>query len=311
MKCWATSVTELNRKVYITAQGGCTSYLNPMMYDSYEDKWSLLPKLPHVRFSLVAVPHKKQLLAIGGVSGNEINNKVFTWDEDNQKWTTPYRNMPTARYDCCSIFHGSAVIVAGGVTCRNPLTMTGAVEVLHINEHNGSFSKSYWSEVEQLPYSVYELVPLVIDDNLYFAVGYDDDGSTCNIVTASLPELLQSSVKKTRSGRVWHKLPDMPYSSWSINHYQDHLIIFTGDHRVEQPGQRKSTWELVSHIHLYNPNTKSWDHVGDVPYDYLMGRSVHIKENKILFISGVTGTHTVGNSNDMLTTCSILTVTPK
>ena len=311
MKCWATSVTELDGKVYITAKGDNVNYVDPIVYDSYEDEWSVLPKLPHVRFSLVAVPHKKQLLAIGGVSGGEVSNKVFAWDEDNQRWATPYPNMPTARYDSCGISHGSVVIVAGGVRCCSPWTVTDAVEVLHIINELGSFYESYWTEVEQLPYAVFELVPLMIDGNLYLAVGFDDDGSTCNVVSAALPELLQSDVKKTRSGRVWHKLPDMPYSSWSINHYQGRLIIFTGDHRVEQPGQSKSTWELISHIHLYNPNTKSWDHVGDVPYDYLMGRSVHIRENKILFISGLTGTHMVGKGDDMLTTCSILTFRPK
>ena len=312
VKCWATSVTELDGKVYITAKGDSTNYVNPVMYDSYEDEWSILPGLPHARFSLVAVPYKKQLLAIGGTSNDEVSNQVFAWDENDKSWTTPYPNMPTARFDCCSISHGSAVIVAGGLTCHRPWTNTGAVEVLHIVDELSSFYESYWTKVEQLPYAVYELVPLKIDDNVYIAVGFDDDnGSTCNTVTASIPELLQSSIRKTRSGKVWHKLPDMPYSSWSINHYQGRLIIFTGDHRVEQPGQSKPTWELISQIHLYNPNTKSWDHVGDVPYNYLMGKSVHIEENKILFISGVTGTHIVGKGDDMLTTCAILTLTPE
>ena len=164
------------------------------MYDSCIDKWSVLPVLPHISFSLVAVPYKKQLLAIGGVSGDKVSNKVFAWDENNKKWTTPYSDMPTARYDCCSISHGSAVIVAGGVTCRNPYTLTGVVEVLHFGSW---FSRSYWSVVEQLPYAVHEALPLIIDDNLYIAVGYDDNyESTCNIVTASLPEVLQSSIKK-------------------------------------------------------------------------------------------------------------------
>ena len=87
------------------------------------------------------------------------------------------------------------MIVAGGVTCYDPLAVTGAVEVLHINE------RSTWTEVEQLPYTVYDIVPLMIDDNLYITAGFDgSDGSTCNIVTASLPELLQSSVKRTTSG---------------------------------------------------------------------------------------------------------------
>ena len=103
----------------------------------------------------------------------------------------------------------------------------------------------------------------------------------------------------------------MPYSSDSINYYQGRLIIFTGDHKVEQPGQSKPTWVLISQICLYNPGTKSWDYVGEVPYNYLMGRSAHIADNKILFISGLTGTHTPGKSDDMLTSCSVLTLMPK
>ena len=163
------------------------------------DEWSALPKLPHRRFSLVAVPYKKQLLAIGGVSDDGVSNKVFAWDENNKKWTTPYPDMPTTRCHSSSISHGSAVIVAGGVTSLNPHTLTGAVEVLHLGSR---FSKPYWIVVEQLPYVVFEALLLITDDQLYIAEGYGDSGSICNIVTASLPELLQSSVKNTRSGGV-------------------------------------------------------------------------------------------------------------
>ena len=295
MKCYATSVAELDGKVYIA----------PLVYDSHMDQWSTLPKLPHVRFSLVAVPHKKQVLAIGGVSGDEVSNKVFAWNENNKKWTTPYPDMPTARYDCCSISHGSAVIVAGGVTCRKPCTLTGAVEVLHFGSW---FSKPYWSVVEQLPYVISEALPLVIDDNLYIAEGFDDNGeSTCNIVTASLPKLLQSSVKKTKGDKVWNRLPDMPYSSWSITHYQGRLIIFNGDRKVEQSGN----WELVQMRYLYNPNTKSWDHVGNDFHDYELGKAIHLGENKIFFVGGITGTFETDREDDLVRACSILTITPK
>ena len=112
--------------------------------------------LPYGHFSLVTVPDRKQLLAIGGVVKNkrvlEFSRKVFLWDEENMKWTTPYPNMPTARCFCSSISHRSTVIVAGGVTYWDPWTMTRAVEVLHINEpivrlqnlvHNGVWLNSY------------------------------------------------------------------------------------------------------------------------------------------------------------------------
>ena len=212
--------------------------------------------------------------------------------------------MPTARLNCTSISHGLTVIVAGGITYLDPSTITRSVEVLHINDNN--LHDSYWSVLEQLPHVVHDAIPLIVNDKLYIA-----EASTCNVVTASLPELLQSSNNNTSSSQVWSKLPDMPYSSFSINHYQGHLITFTGDHRVERPGEDKPVWELVPLIHIYNPDTKTWDCVGDIPIGYYLCMSVHIRENKILFIGGLTGTHDTSNDDDLMTTCSILTLTPQ
>ena len=113
------------------------------MYNSNKDQWSILPDLsPCALFSLVAVTEKKQLLAIGGHSNNndviEMSNEVFLWDEKYKKWLTPYPNMPTGRDSPTSISHGLTVIVAGGITCWDPFTLTRAVEVLHINDNNKS-----------------------------------------------------------------------------------------------------------------------------------------------------------------------------
>ena len=314
-KYWAISVAELDGKVYVTINDSRGGHFEPLMYDSNNHQWSILPALPYAQFSVVTVPDRKQLLAIGGAVNNngviEISNKVFLWDEENIKWTTPYPNMPTVRYNCSSISHGSTVIVAGGVTCRDPWTMTRAVEVLHIKEHTW-LTKSHWSVVEQLPLVVYLAIPLIVNDKLYIVVGSDNKtgASTCNVVTASLPELLQSSNKKTSGGQVWNKLADMPYPSLSINHYQGHLITFSGGHLVEQPDIDKPAYQSVPLIHTYNPYINTWDCVGEIPYEYLLGRSVHIRDNKILFIGGLTGTCYAANNDDMITTCSMLTLSP-
>ena len=314
-KCWADSVAELDGKVYAAvshSKGGC---VNPLIYEYNKDQWSWLPSLPYAHFSLVTVPDRKQLLAIGGVVNNnrviEVTNKVFLWDGENRKWISPYPNMPTARCKCSSISHGSTVIVAGGITCKDPWTMTRAVEVLHIKKH-GLFTKSYWSVVEQLPHVVCEAIPLIVDDKLYFATGYSDRvASTCNIVTASLSELLQYSNKNTSSSQVWHKLPDMPYSSLSINHYQGRLIKFGGGYCIEKLDKDELLWQSVPLIHIYNPDTRTWDCVGEIPHGYLLGKSIHIKENKILFMGGLTGTRDYNPhdiDDDRITTCSILTL---
>ena len=312
-KCFASSVAKLDEKVYAAMVHSTGAYYDVFMYDSNKDQWSTLPALPYACFSLVTIPDSRLLLAIGGMVDNngviEISNKVFLWNEMKRKWTTPYPNIPTGRCYCSSISHGSTVIVVGGVTCWDPWTMTRAVEVLHIKEHTW-FSKSHWNVVEQLPLVVWDAIPLIVHDKLYIAQGFGTESrTTCNIVTASLPELLKSSNKKTQ---VWKKLPDMPYSSDSINHYQGRLITFGGDHKVERRNEDKPVYEIVPLIHIYNPDTMSWDCVGDIPYEYLLCRSVHIRGNKILFIGGFTGTTlSVNKDDDMVTNCSILTLSPQ
>lgn len=288
------------------------SYRDPVVYDVNTNCWAVLPPLPYAKFCLVAVPDKHQLLAIGGFTKNNddllISDEVFLWDEKDTKWSTPYPNMPTAKCLSSAIAYQSKVIVAGGITCLEPHTLTRAVEVLHIDRSN--ISNSQWTVVERLPHVVSEPVLLTIDDTLYIAIGSDNKigASTCSVIAASLPELLQSSCDTQYGGQVWNKLPDMPYASFSINHYCGRLVIFSGDYMVEQPDEDKPIWELLSLIHVYNPDTKSWDYVGDVPHDYYLGRSVKIGEDKFIFIGGMAGKHIVSNINDLLTICTMLTI---
>ena len=319
-KCWPASVAQLDGMVYVTVNSPKGGYVAPLVYDSSKDRWSTLPNLPCWYFSLVTVTEKKQLLAIGGMmsinGAEEASNKVFLWDEKHKKWLTPYPNMPTAR--CCSsaISHGLTVIVAGGITSLFPDIITRSVEVLHINDNN--LCDSHWSVVEQLPFATFETVPHIVDDKLYITIGFDDntDISTCNVITASLPELLQSNNKNTSSSnnQVWSKLPDVPYTSYSINHYQGRLITFTGGYKTEQTDKNFKggiTWKLVSLIHIYNSYTRTWDCVGEVPYRYLFNKSVHLTESKILFIGGAIGPNVSLDSDcDGVTTCVTLTLTP-
>ena len=294
--------------MYITPYGDEGGHPSPLIYDIDRTKWSILPALPYASYCLVAVPDKSQLLAIGGTDGTSLTNKVFQWDEKSWRWLTPYPNMPTARCNCSGISHESSVIVAGGIASADPYTLTSSVEVLHIKE-GGLFFRSYWSAVKQLPYEMGNLVASVIDDKLLIAGGTDDNGKpSCGIMTASLPQLLQSS-NNTSSGQVWKKLPDMPCISQSISHYQGHLIAFSGISPIEHPDKAEPVYQLVPQIHLYNPNTRCWDCVGSIDYPYNLGRSVHIRENKIFFIGGTTGTHRASEEDDPVTSCVTLTIT--
>jgi len=312
VKFWTNSVAELDRKVYIDVYTGSARICEPLRYDLDAKTWSILPELPFGTsgYRLVAVPEGKQLLAIGGITDTSVSDKVFLWDEKSNKWLSPYPDMPTARYHCSIVCHGNIVIASGGITAENPLTLTNSVEVLQIGK---ATQLPYWSVVKPLPFAVASPVSLVVNDRIYVAGGGDDASNkhiVCNtLVTASLPLLLQSS--NTSSDQVWSKLPDMPYCSQSINHYQGRLITFTGIRLTEQMDNEKPVYRLVPQIHMYNPNTRSWDCMDNREFPYNLGTSVHIGEHKILFIGGTTGTHVASKDDDLVTSCVMLTFTPR
>ena len=319
-KCWVDSVAELNGKVYMAIQNKEGLSIIPHVYDFKKNRWSKLPVLPaeYCNFSLVTVHNKDCIMAIGGANKHEISNKVYTWNSN--RWLNEYPNMPTARCRASSIYyesdHESSVIVAGGITKAKPLTITKAVEVLNLNTNE-------WYKVESLPHVAYNTIPLIIEDSIYFAVGYDDyikpnkqDDSTCNIIKASLSDLTKIHDKNLVSSSnaetsTWKKLPDMPYSSWSINHYEGNLIAFTGDSLVQRPEEDKVCCQYVPLIYIYNHKTFLWDYVDDLSgttINFYLGISIHINENTILFMGGIKGRHE--NEDDFVTDCYTLTFEP-
>ena len=284
-----TSVAEINGKVYVAAIN--LSQFSSFMYDINNGQWSPLPILPKTYYNLIAVHSKKHILAVGGSKGKQTTNEIHLLDEEHQDWIIQYPNMPTSRFSITGVCYHSTVIAAGGVTQWDPWTLTRVVEVLHIDDR--SLSDLQWSTVEQLPYFIYGAIPLLCNDDLYISSFFDysnlQDNNTLTIFTVSVPQLLKSTQTDTVTNSVWKKMPDVPYSSYSLICYQGRLITFTGFHLVEEPIRHMPILKLAPMIYMYNPNTLSWDCIGLVPCQYLLGRAVYIGDNKILFMGGMTG----------------------
>ena len=291
-KCHITSITELDGKVYVSAILSDRSA--PYMYDVNKKEWSPLPMLSRSYFVLVAVHSKKHLLAIGGsIDGaSTMSDEIFLWDEKHKQWVIQYPKMPTPRCSVTGICYCSTLIVAGGIKRWKPWTLTRAVEVLRIND--ASLPDSQWTTVEQLPHLMYGATPLLCNDTLYISSIPDyvdlEDNNAFTVLTVSVPKLLRSKNTNTVCSSLWSKLPDAPYSSRAIVCYQGRLITFTGLHLVEQPTKKEPVPTLAPQIHIYNPDTVSWDCVGCASCGYSLGKSVCVGENRILFIGGVTGT---------------------
>ena len=289
-KCWVNAVTKMDGIVYVSAM--TSNGFPPFMYDINREQWSPMPMLSSAYFVLVAVPSKKHLLAIGGSTRGTMCDEVFLWEEKHKKWVIQYPSMPTPRCSITGICYHSTVIVAGGITHWRPWTVTRIVEVLYINDV--SPADSYWGTVEQLPHGIYSAVPLLHNDNLYISSHATDfQANTLTVITTPVPELLRSNSisSSSSSNSLWSKLPDAPYSSYSIICYQGRLITFTGIHLAEELNRSEIVRKLVPMIHIYNPDTLSWDCVGYFSYKYALGRSMCVGDNKILFIGALTGSY--------------------
>ena len=296
VKCYVTSVTEVDGKVFVSALVDDPCQFSSFMYDINKKQWSSLTLLSKQYYVLVAVHSKKHLLAVGGsvVGVGSMSNEVLLWEEQNQQWLMQYPGMPTARCSVTAICYCSAIIVAGGITRFSPWNVTRVVEVLHIND--SSLCDSYWSTVEQLPHGIYAAIPLLCDHTLYISSFIDCEYlhyNTFTLLAVSVPKLLNSNSNNNSSNNtLWNKLPDPPYFSYSMICFQSHLITFTGFYLVE--GQHKYVHMPISEklapmIHIFNPDTMSWDCVGHVSCEYALGRSVYIGKDSILFMGGLTG----------------------
>lgn len=314
-KCMSTSVVELDGKVYAVLENTAARFLNVRMYSCEANAWTSLPPLQYGGASLAAIPNKSQLLAIGGiyhpdVSCSNISKKAYLWDEKYETWLTVYPDMSTPRCYCCSVGYKSMVIVAGGTTQYEGNRNTEAVEILKAHDTNPRDSQ--WIAVRSMPTLMYQyMVPVLIDDTLYIASGFRKGLpiSGFNIVSANVPALLKSTNHDIHP--VWNRLPELSHSSFSISHFDGHLVAFGGEELDTTANRRldgRHRLCTVTSIHVYKSFTHEWEKVGEVPHAYSLGCAVHLQENKIMFVGALIDPSCV-TDKDLLTTCPVVTIT--
>ena len=105
------------------------------------------------------------------IATKKRTNKVSTFDEDSQTWTSFFNYYPDLRSKPGVVNHLEYVIVAGGVrpTAEDDDTpvVQDDIEVLNWIEN------SHWMKVSiKLPVPMYAFTPIISDDHLLI-VGYD------------------------------------------------------------------------------------------------------------------------------------------
>ena len=219
-----------------------------MKLDLQRDEW-IRTKLPQYSVGFFAMTSfANQLVLMGG--RDQMTQKptnqiaVFT----SGSWTNPYPPMNTARDSSTAVCCNKYIIVAGGWVDRG--RYTSSVEMLDI-------ALLKWCIAESLPNPRSELKSTLIGNTLYLMGGWGDTGLPTKVVhKVDLNELITKAVSKQATPTLWQVISDTPLK---------HSAPLNVGSSLFAVGGQDDHYHLSSSIHLYQPDTRRWVKVGDLP----------------------------------------------
>ena len=217
--------------------------------------------MPHSWFALSALDNK--LIAAGGITKElEIVKKVLLLNGEHWK---EYSEMPTARCQATAVGYQSKLIVIAGATELRVGSVSSKVELL-------DSTTGIWHICNNLPSPHCQMKATVADDKLYLLGGFDDIGSSSQVITASLDTITSYKLN-------WQSLPSTPwhYSSAAVLHNKFLLTI----------GGRKSSDKIsqTCEVCILNPSTGLWESITKLPGERSLPAVVGT-DNKIIVIGG-------------------------
>ncbi len=256
----------LNGKVYVG--GGYVVSVEDkfiiQVYTPESDGWSRLPKCPVQLFAIAVL--NQQLVLVGGLAPDSTQSTIQVWDSTSQRWTTPYPNMPTARFLPAAIGYQQFLVVAGGAVAISLKT----VEILNS-------STKQWSTASPLPIGCYGLTPALVGDTLYLLGGQSDSSSNKQMFSISLPAVISHATFTSRAPPpAWEVTDaDLTYST-AVSLHNSLLAV----------GGKDDQDRLSSAIRLYNPQTRQWTKVGDVPAALSSCSCTVLSSGELLILGG-------------------------
>ena len=265
-----------HHKIYVTGKSSVEGVKHRVyVYNIDTDQWGQLPPSGH--FS--GVPHiiGNKLAIIGGclLSTEKKTNKVSTFDEDSQTWTSYYPDLLSVRDKPGVVSYQEHVIVAGG---RSDLgTVLDDIEVLNW------MGNSHWRRVSiKLPIPMLDFFPTISDKHMLIAGYFGTDGkpkkgayklSVANI-TASLDQ--QHSDASSR----WTELT--PFTNWHPT------LVPNSSPPAIVGGWKHSDKIPTADIKMYDNSDYSWKKVGSLSSPKCMVGVAAVHNNAIIVIGGCT-----------------------
>ena len=247
------------------------------VYDINLDQWGQLPPSGHYN----GIPHiiGDKLAIIGGwlFATDKRTNKVSTFDDGSQAWTTYYPDLLSVRSLPGVVSHQEYVIVAGGISDVG--IVRNDVEVLNWMEHSNWRTASI-----KLPVPMYEFTPIIPDDHLLI-VGYAGADGNVKRAVYSLPV---ANITSSIDGQ--HNSPTS--SRWTeltaVTHVFTALVPRSSPPAVIVGGWNNSDKTSTADIKMYDNSEHSWRSVGSLSSPKNFVAVAALDDNAIVVIGGCT-----------------------
>ena len=237
-----------------------------MVYSFDNESWRTLPPYESEWFGMAAV--NNQLVLVGGIviSNDKVTSLLGMWDEGSHTWTHPYPEMPTSRCVPCVISYQKWLIVAGGEDKASP---SPKVELLD------TFS-GRWYKGSPLP-NGYSGMSSAINGNMwYLSRGFSSQGLNCVCLDELISQAVSQSADATSPSTPspWQALTDTPLTRFALLVFKGALLTVGGLY--------------TSAIYLYQPSSRSWVKVGNIPTKRWQCTCVVLPSGEIFVVGGET-----------------------
>ena len=269
-----------HHKIYVTGDSPVEdAYHQVYVYDINFNQWGQLPPSGHY----YGIPHiiGGRLAIIGGrlSATKKMTNKVSTFDEGNQTWTSYYPDLLSVRSRPGVVSHLEHVIVAGGGF--NDILTHDEIEVLNWTEN------SHWRKVSiKLPVPMYGFTPTIFDGDMII-VGYDDGTNphkeAYRLPVASITEQQYNIGTTTK----WTKLATADHWFTAIvPNSSPPVVLGEWNHNDRIP---------TADIKMYDNSNKSWKKIGSLSSARSAVAVAAVYNNAIVVIGGCTKSDTLAN----------------
>ena len=208
-----------------------------------QDQWTKLPEYTAQWFAMTSLANRLVLVGGRDPRNNKPTNQLAVFESG--EWTHPYPPMNIARDYSTAVSFNNHIIVAGG---NDDKGRTSSVEGLDVASRR-------WYIAQSLPYPRSDLKSTLIGNTLYLMGGFDDTRAIKTVHHVDLNELIAKALSNLDTPTLWQTLQEVPLVFSAPLSIGRSLLAVGG-----RDGDNSS-----SSIYLYQPDTRRWVKVGDLP----------------------------------------------